>query len=143
MCRTAAFTLHVRPFSLQSSARLFVRFVSPQPRLTEKKSAYCRQEISRWQNFYLPFIRNEICHRPARHLQSANVSFADGKLKICNRQVRRWPSAKCMSDKWQNKILPAAHCLICTYVQPLRRELQRKKKARKPQAEKKRCGAAD
>ena len=30
--------------------------------------------------------------------------FADGKQKICRRQVRRWPSAKFMSDKWQNKI---------------------------------------
>ncbi len=39
----------------------------------------------------------------------ANVSFADGKLKICSRQVRRWPSAKFMSDKWQNKILPSAN----------------------------------
>ncbi|HIW36203.1 MAG TPA: hypothetical protein IAA30_04405 [Candidatus Treponema faecavium] len=42
-------------------------------------------------------------------MQSANVSFADGKQKICNRQVRRWPSAKFKSDKRQNKILPAAN----------------------------------
>ena len=40
----------------------------------------------------------------------ANFYFADGKQKICRRQVRRWPSAKFMSDKWQNKILPSANC---------------------------------
>ena len=70
----------------------------------------CRQQqICRWQIKSLPFIRYEFCRRPARHLQSANFYFADGKQKICNRQVRRWPSAKFMSDKRQNKILPSAN----------------------------------
>ncbi|HIW35752.1 MAG TPA: hypothetical protein IAA30_02075 [Candidatus Treponema faecavium] len=42
-------------------------------------------------------------------MQSANFYFADGKPKIWRRQVRRWPSAKFMSDKRQNKILPSAN----------------------------------
>ena len=68
----------------------------PIKKFADGKILFCR-----WLNFILPFIRQEICRRPARHLPMANVSFADGKLKICNRQVRRWPAAKFTSDKRQ------------------------------------------
>ena len=68
------------------------------------------EEICRLLFLHLPFIRYEFCRWPARHLQSANVSFADGKQKICRRQVRRWPSAKFTRDKRQKKILPSANC---------------------------------
>ena len=48
-------------------------------------------------------------HKYSRKLSGQTNIFAAGKQKICNRQVRRWPSAKFMSDKRQNKILPLAN----------------------------------
>ena len=59
---------------------------------------------------HLPMAKFIFAVYPVRNLPSASETLADGKLKICNRQVRRWPSAKFMSDKWQNKILPSANC---------------------------------
>ncbi|HIW35446.1 MAG TPA: hypothetical protein IAA30_00520, partial [Candidatus Treponema faecavium] len=59
--------------------------------------------------FYLPFIRHEFCRWPAAHLPTANFQFAVGKVKVCRLQVSRWPTAKFVPDKRQNKILPLAN----------------------------------
>ena len=50
------------------------------------------KEICRWLILHLPFIRHEICRWPAAHLPIANFQFADGKVKVCHRQVSRWPT---------------------------------------------------
>ena len=64
--------------------------VLPIKKIADDKFKFCRRL-----NFILPMANKKFA------VGMANVSFADGKLKICNRQVRRWPSAKFMSDKWQ------------------------------------------
>ena len=63
--------------------------VLPIKKIADDKFKFCRRL-----NFILPMANKKFAVYP-------NVSFADGKLKICSRQVRRWPSAKFMSDKWQ------------------------------------------
>ncbi|HIW37263.1 MAG TPA: hypothetical protein IAA30_09810 [Candidatus Treponema faecavium] len=70
--------------------------------------------ISQWQNLHLPFIRHEFCRWPAAHLPIANFQFADGKVKVCNRQVSRWPTAKFLPDKRQIFILPSANFLFAS-----------------------------
>ena len=69
------------------------------------KFAVSQRGICNRQTFTLPTANQKFA------VESANFYFADGKPKICRRQVRRWPSAKFMSDKRQIFYWPSANLL--------------------------------